>query len=99
MNGDELQQVIVCAACKHGDVIICGPRHYDPVMISQLKAFPEDSEVRMMKRGDVIQGFVDQWGTFLDRYQALEVAKQAGQINTRRQKTDPTDCLFSEDLY
>lgn len=90
---------VVCAACKYGDVIICGARHYDRVMHSQLRAFDEESEVRMMNRGEVVQGFIDQYGVFMDRVEALEVATAAGQINVRRKKTAPDDVLFSEDLY
>lgn len=92
-------RVVVCAACKYGDLIVCGARHYDKVMVSQLKAIPEDDEVRLMNRGEVIQGFIDQWGVFMNREEALVVAKAAGQINYRRPKTSPEDELFSEDLY
>uniref|UniRef100_A0AAU8KXG1 Uncharacterized protein n=1 Tax=Serratia phage Kevin TaxID=3161161 RepID=A0AAU8KXG1_9CAUD len=90
------RRVIVAAACKYGDVIITGARHYDRVMHGQLKAFSEDSEVRMMKRGEVIQGFIDNQGNFLNREEALVVAREAGQI---RYKHGPEYELFSEDLY
>lgn len=90
------RRVIVAAACKYGDVIITGARHYDRVMHGQLKAFPEDHEVRMMNRGEVIQGFIDNQGTFLNREEALVVAKAANQI---RFKHEPDYELFSEDLY
>ena len=93
------QQIIVCAACKYGDVIIAGARHYDGVMNGQLRAFSDDDEIRMMNRGEVIQGFIDQWGEFFDRNEALVIATAAGQINTRRPKCDPINELFSEDLY
>lgn len=90
------RRVIVAAACKYGDVIITGARHYDRVMHGQLKAFPKDHEVRMMNRGEVIQGFIDNQGTFLNREEALVVAKAANQI---RFKHEPDYELFSEDLY
>lgn len=90
------RRVIVAAACKYGDVIITGARHYDKVMHGQLRAFSEDHELRLMKRGDVVQGFIDNQGTFLNREEALLVAQAAGQI---RYKHGPAHELFSEDLY
>lgn len=90
---------VVCAACQYGDVIIAGARHYDGVMRSQLMAYPKDHPVRTMKRSLVVQGFIDQYGVFMTREEALVVAKEAGQINVRREKTFPEDELFSEDLY
>lgn len=90
------RRVIVAAACKYGDVIITGARHYDKVMHGQLLAFSEDHELRLMKRGDVVQGFIDNQGTFLNREEALLVAQAAGQV---RYKHGPDYELFSEDLY
>ena len=90
------QHVIVAAACKYGDVIIVGARHYDLVMHSQLSAFSDDSEVKLLNRGEVVQGFIDNKGKFHDREQALVIAKAANQIKF---KTQPEDELFSEDLY
>jgi len=45
------------------------------------------------------QGFIDQFGVFMDRFEALQVATDAGQLNVTRAKTHPVDRLFSEDLY
>jgi hypothetical protein len=45
------------------------------------------------------QGFIDQYGVFMDRRESLEVATAAGQINVRRTKTNPVNQLFSEDIY
>lgn len=87
-------RVVVCAANRArftGEVII-GIRHYDPFMRKQM----EQCETY----GDPVdQGFVDQFGVFMDRKEALSVAIAAGQINTRCPKTNPADILFSEDLY
>jgi 3'-phosphoadenosine 5'-phosphosulfate sulfotransferase (PAPS reductase)/FAD synthetase len=90
------RHVIVAAACKCGDVIITGARHYDKVMRAQLNAFSEDSQVRMMNRGEVIQGFIDNRGDFHDREDALVIALAANQIRFKHQ---PEHELFSEDLY
>ncbi|AYP28447.1 hypothetical protein HWB92_gp189 [Serratia phage vB_SmaA_3M] len=95
-TGYVFRRVIVAAACKYGDVIITGARHYDRVMHGQLKAFSEDSELRMMSRGEVIQGFIDNQGNFHNREEALVIAREAGQI---RFKHPPEHELFSEDLY
>lgn len=89
---------VVCAACKYGDIIVCGPRHHDDIMASQLDAMNLD-EVKYINDGNYQTGFVDQHGTFMDRYEALEVAIAAGQINTRCKKIEPGDMLYSEDLY
>lgn len=95
----EHHQRIVAAACKYDDLIIVGARHYDAIMVAQLRAIPVDSPYRTMSRSLVVQGFIDNYGVFLDRVQALEVAIAAGQINHVTQKTSPERLLFSEDLY
>ena len=43
-----------------------------------------------------IQGFVTTTGQFVDRRQAVAIAKRANQIKI---KTGPPDQLFSEDLW
>lgn len=86
---------VVCAANKYGDLIVAGARHHDKVMNSQLRAIPKEDR----KQSKCVQGFIDQYGTFMDRKEALTVAVEAGQINSRTTKTFPTDRLFSEDLY
>ena len=48
--------------------------------------------------GEWEQGFVDQWGVFMDRKEALEVAIQSGQLNMKY-KCGNQFILFSEDLY
>ena len=40
---------IVCAACKHGDFIACGPRHFDETMRPQVEAYIKAEIVRWMK--------------------------------------------------
>lgn len=89
---------VVSAACRNKDLIVCAPRHFDRVMHQQIKQL---SELHNLNGPDIKweQGFVDQHGVFMDRFEALIVATEAGQINTRRRKTAPEDRLFSEDLY
>lgn len=92
-------RVVVCAACRYGDLIVCSARHHDPVMNRQIMALKEADEIDIQNRGDYEQGFIDQWGKFMNREEALAVATAAGQINVRRPKTFPETELFSEDLY
>lgn len=92
---------VVCAACRYGDLIVCGARHYDMVMHSQLRQMREDKLFDFEAAGQAEQGFIDQFGVFMNREEAFEVAKAAGQLNVRRLKTPHPDSteLFSEDLY
>lgn len=89
------EQVIICAAVKYEDgTILVGPRHFDRVMVAQYNNLD-----KLHTMVEPVQGFIDQFGTFLTREEALIVATNAGQINTRRPKTNPLYQLFSEDLY
>lgn len=88
---------IVCAANRYGDLIITGARHHDPIMNAQIKALRAAGAIPKSGRGE--QGFIDQRGVFLNRWEALAVAVRAGQVNVRRKKSPPEDRLFSEDLY
>lgn len=92
---------VVCAACRYGDLIICGARHFDKVMHSQLKQLREDKLFEFESAGRADQGFIDQYGVFMTREEAFIVARDAGQLNVRRSKTphEGSTELFSEDLY
>lgn len=79
------------------ELIICGHRHFDMIMHSQLDAI-KNSGMKIERRGH-IQGFIDNRGAFHDRTAALAIATAAGQINRVRLKSPPYDELFSEDLY
>lgn len=88
----------------HGDVelikcevIICGHRHFDRVMHSQLDMIKTGGI--NLDRSSHVQGFIDNRGEFHDRESALAIATAAGQINRVRLKSPPYDELFSEDLY
>lgn len=90
-----IQRRVICAAVKYAcGTMLVGPRHFDMVMLDQYRL--------MFERGkapseDVsTQGFIDQFGIFMDRTEALAIAVAANQV---RNKTNPTDRLFSEDLY
>jgi hypothetical protein len=102
MDKDNYQRVVVCAAnrTKSGKMI-CGARHWDNVMRGQvcntnwlsIKLF---GRLPKCWRG-AEQGFIDQFGVFMDRQEAWKVAEAAGQIKYGREHSKGT--LYSEDLY
>ena len=93
----EVEKRIVCAAIMNGDgEIITSARHYDPLMHKQIEA-SKNIEAWTGKRSEIIQGFIDQFGTFYDREDALIIARLANQII--RPSTYETNQLYSENLY
>jgi len=91
---------VVCAAirAKDGSVLL-GIRHYSKDMHAQIAA-RIDGE-KFMYRHDDDQGFVDQFGVFMDRYEAYQVAREGGQnINLEACGQGPDGWkLYSEGLY
>jgi len=86
-------QRVVCAAIRHEfGAIICGPRHFDSTMHEQIS----NSKIGGWELAE--QGFVDQFGEFLTRKEALVIAKLAKQIY-RNFDDDSGNELFSEHLY
>ncbi|AUE23163.1 hypothetical protein FDI95_gp170 [Citrobacter phage CF1 ERZ-2017] len=101
-DGRKLQRRIVCAANRFelktgGHLVIPGSRHYSKDMAEVLDQV-QDKLVTDHVHDDN-QGFIDQWGEYHNRKDALIIATYAGQINTVRKKGAPYDTLFSEDLY
>lgn len=92
-------RVVVCAAImlKRTGEIICGPRHYDKLIRSQILIKSEEEQEEWFSSDKIIQGFVDQQGVFLNRQDALVVAKAANQI--RRRCGGDDIALYSENLY
>jgi len=98
----EMPSIIVCAAIRRGDIIICGARHFDTIMSAQLK------RARLSNKKWEC-GFIDQYGTFIGRAAAWQIANRHRQI--RRPTTYETEflpqtenygddgILFSENLY
>ena len=87
-------RVVVCAANRYGDHIFTGVRHFCAIMRENMR----HHDIPWMRRefGEV-QGFIDQWGIFMDRKEAHAVASAAGQIKYRCGGDD--NKLFSENLY
>lgn len=87
---------VVCASLydKELDLNICGARHCDTVMWYQICAMEGMKE----RVPSMEQGFIDQWGKFMSREEAFEVATAAEQIIKKTGNPDSKE-LFSEDIY
>lgn len=84
---------VVCAALRlPSGRKICGPRHFDPTMRSQIA---NDTEAAAWKTAE--QGFVDQRGEWLTREEALQIALYNGQ--RRKRCGGDSTRLYSENLY
>jgi len=88
---------VVCAAIrsKKSGKVICGARHYDSVMRSQLEVY---DAVAPINKAEIEQGFIDQWCNFLTREEAWVVANAAKQV-IRVCGGNSLGKLFSENLY
>lgn len=94
--GGILPRTVVCAANKfETGLIICGARHFDRVMHTQLDAIEASGRPKLSGHE---QGFIDQWGNFMSRKEACLVAISSGQ-KLRNPNISAGDSLYSEDLY
>jgi len=89
-------RVVVCAACKCGDYMLVGPRHFCPIMCAQAEAY---RRLGLVEDQNWEQGFIDQWGQFMDRHEALLVAMAAGQPVDFKRNGGSGNELYSEGLY
>lgn len=95
---------IVCAAIRRrtDGSIITGARHFDSIMQQSLCRFQKNDEGTSLSEAfdaswrDADQGFIDQWGRFYDRKEALQLAQQNEQCY---RNPDAGHTLYSEDLY
>lgn len=92
---------VVCAAnrCPNSHHMILGARHWDKAMQRHYGLFSfagyTDSDVDFSE-----QGFIDQYGEFLNRQEAWKVAEAAGQIIRRGEWNESQGgTLYSENLY
>lgn len=93
---------MVCAACRYENpktgetYLFTGPRHWDHVMLGQynLAKFGDDIHPALFD-----EGFVDQWGRFYQREDALKAVKASGQPFNPERNGNPDCMLFSEGLY
>jgi len=100
MNRDE--PIIVCAAILiemlnefNNEVIIIGPRHWDFTMRNQSESLGLSRKNKNFK--EIEQGFIDQFGKFYGRKEALIIARKNNQIRFELDH-NPKE-LFSEMLY
>lgn len=82
---------VVCAAIRRYDHIICGVRHYDELMVAQIKQ--DGRDWRMAE-----QGFVNSRYKFMTREEAWDLAVRNGQY-TGPQDREMGALLYSEDLW
>jgi hypothetical protein len=81
---------VVTAANNYNGVIVLGVRHFCPLMRYTLHRFG------IKGSSPHEQGFVDQWGNFMDRKEALVVLKTNGKFI---RDDDYLDELYSENLH
>lgn len=83
---------VVCAACRCTEtgIVVLGARHWDPWMHQQAEAFG------ISEKALAEEGFIDQYGKFLTREEAYQIAKNQNQLI----RDDYEDgVLYSENLY
>jgi len=97
---------VVCAAIRAADgSLLIGIRHYSADMIEQIdrmEALQIGAGLKFQHRHGDDQGFVDQFGIYMTRSEAYQVAKAEGQIARPHaciHHADGTGTLFSEGLY
>lgn len=105
----DIPERIVCSACQvfvderdgtneDGSEIIhevYGLRHYDQFMRKQIKELEKQYNYALL---DWEHGFLTNKGRFVDRKEAMEIAKAQNQV-IRLSGSPNIDILFSEDLY
>lgn len=93
---------VLCAANAYfnpdGSIIVsvCGRRHWDTIMHSQVSCFDEYLWNCIQKTE--IQGFIDTDGNFLTREEAFIIATENNQI-IHKCGSEHTGKLYSENLY
>ena len=95
-----MSRCVVCAAIRAADgSLLLGIRHYSQDMHEQIEARKDGDKFK--HRLDEDQGFVDQFGEFMSRREAFEVAAFACQIIRPKACGNSLDGpkLYSEGLY
>lgn len=89
---------IVCAANRYGDIVVTGARHCDAVMRDTFKRLGGLHALRKQCEHEE-QGFIDQYCTFWDRTDAMNIVKLNGQVLFRPIVGSNSNRLYSEHLY
>lgn len=87
---------IVCAAIRFEKLIVTGVRHHDVFMNRQIDFYKAAGLISHDARG--MQGFVDQYGQFLNRVDAATIAV-ANHQQLRDARLEIGGKLYSENLY
>lgn len=98
-SGDPIIRMVVCSASRDkNEILTVSPRHYDPTMHKQIQYRIDHGDE--WEKSEVEQGFIDQFGVFMDRREAWKVALAADQIRYRcGGDTTNGGMLYSENLY
>lgn len=93
----DLKPWIVCAAIRTGNHIITGARHFDEIMHQNVFMY------RSVTRSEGFipweQGFIDQFGNFHNRVDALQIVKENGQPFNAGHNRGSSNELYSEEIY
>lgn len=96
------QRRIVCAALRfpHLDLTLAGARHYSADIHALMDKLKEHGLMPMKKEQAVgdNQGFLDNFGNYWNREDALMIARAAHQLDGKVKCGSERE-LFSEDLY
>lgn len=90
---------IVCAACRYGDLVIPGIRHFDICMVNLIGKWLSQDTIAYMDSQIEEQGFLDNYGNYVNRADALIMTKANGQYGARREPSNHHRDAFSEDLW
>ncbi len=100
----EIRRVVCAAIRSSSGLLITGARHYDRGMCEQITKRIDGQQ--FVSRPDEHQGFIDQHGAWMNRFEAYDVALAAGQIVYPQRCGTGLDAdgnarpkLYSEGLY
>lgn len=92
-NDPSAVKVVAAAVRFPSGVVVVGARHYDRTMGLQVQFLPED----LVDQSKEVQGFIDNYSTFLTREEAFKIAHKQCQITNWAPGNGPE--LSSEHIY
>lgn len=94
------EKYIVTAAVRINEKdVFLGVRHYDQFMRDSIRNTYIDMNPDTFHKYKKEQGFVDQFGTFYDRREAMIIAKESKQKIDFERNGSNDSLLYSEGLY
>ena len=95
----QVKRKIVCAANLYKGVLLLGVRHFDPIMHYDIMRLGLAGAFTAYKQYEHAQGFIDQYGVFCDRVEAMQIIKDSGQpFDIQRTGGSDTE-LYSEGIH